>query len=272
MHDILKVTKECREIFISYGKLFCERVDPRIEKLKKVLDNESLIIKKTQNKVIISMLENFIQDNLVYSGLIKMGYFLILCDSEGYVIKLIHNDHLMDYFKEINLVEGASLRLEDSGTNAINLAMEYKMQVEICGEDHYCELFKNWYCTAMPVMDYNEAAIVAYLNLSCLNYQSINNQSLILKNIVNQIEKQLLFSHENNCMQGRKLNHTDKVILSYLARGYTRKSICALVHKSESSLKRRLYKLYNLFNADNDLTLVLNAIKAGVIDLNGNIL
>jgi len=239
MHDILKVTKECREIFISYGKAFSQGVDPKIKKLKKVLNDESVHVKKTQYKAIISILESMIQNNLVYSGLIKIGYFLILCDIEGYVIKLIHDDHLTDYFKEINLVEGASLKLEDSGTNAINLAMEYKVQVEICGEDHYCELFKNWYSTAMPIMDYNDTTIVAYLNLSCLIAQNINNQGLVLKNIVNQLEKRLLLSweNENNYRQG-KLTYTDKIILSYLARGYTRKSICELVNKSESSLKK----------------------------------
>jgi len=55
-----------------------------------------------------------------------------------------------------------------------------------------------------------------------------------------------------------------------LARPYN--YLLELVHKSESSLKRHLYKLYAVFNSDNDVTLILNAIKAGVIDLNGDIL
>jgi hypothetical protein len=38
MHDILKVTKECREIFISYGKAFSQGVDPKIKKLKKSVE------------------------------------------------------------------------------------------------------------------------------------------------------------------------------------------------------------------------------------------
>ncbi|SHE86841.1 hypothetical protein SAMN02746089_00912 [Caldanaerobius fijiensis DSM 17918] len=147
--------------------------------------------------------------NLIYNGLIKSGYFFILCDTEGYIIKLIYDDHLANYFKKINLVEGASLRLEDSGTNAINLAMEYKSRVEICGEDHYCELLKNWYCTAMPIINYNDTAIIAYLDMSCVNYSNINNQSLVLKNIVTQIEKYLSLKHEINYVLG-KLIYVDE--------------------------------------------------------------
>ncbi|WP_257875699.1 AsnC family protein [Thermoanaerobacterium thermosaccharolyticum] len=220
----------------------------------------------------MSLLNNLIDKSLRYKCLLLEGYFFILCDKNGYIIKLICDDKFNNYFNTLHFVEGSSLRLEDCGTNAISMAMKYKNQIELCGKDHYCKLFKDWYCTAIPIIDYCYGEVVAYLDVSRINVPSIKDQSAILKNIAIYIEEYLSYKSKNLSIVGSKLDDIDKLILSSLVRNGVRKLVTSEIGISDRTLRKHLNKLSNLFNVDNDLEIVRAAIKIGIIDIDGNIL
>lgn len=71
---------------------------------------------------------------------------------------------------------------------------------------------------------------------------------------------------------GPELYDTDILILSSLARNGARKVVMDDVGISDRALRNHLNKLGTLFKANNDIEIVLAAIKAGFIDLNGTIL
>ncbi|AFK85536.1 hypothetical protein [Thermoanaerobacterium aotearoense] len=220
----------------------------------------------------MSLLNSLIDKSLRYKCLLLEGYFFILCDKNGYIIKLICDDKLNNYFNTLHFAEGSSLRLEDCGTNAISMAMKYKNQIELCGKDHYCKLFKDWYCTAIPIIDYYCGEVVAYLDVSRINVPSIKDQSAILKNIAIYIEEYLSYRNKNLPIISSKLDDMDKLILSSLVRNGVRKLVTSEIGISDRTLRKHLNELSSLLNVDNDLEIVRAAIKIGIIDIDGNIL
>ncbi|SNX54259.1 LuxR C-terminal-related transcriptional regulator [Thermoanaerobacterium sp. RBIITD] len=272
MKSILSVEKGCEELINSYGESLLINVSPNIKFFDKVLSNEELAIRKDKNKHIISIIENLIRKNHIYDNLVKKGYFFIICDTDGYVVKLIYDEQLKNYFDALHFTEGISMRLKDCGTNAINLAIKTNKQVEINGKDHYCRLFSNWYCTAAPIIDYYSEKIIAYIDMTVVNKSYNKLRNIILSNISNYIEEIIMYRHEIYTTINSRLSLSDKLILTYLANGLNRKEIIKEMNISEATLRRYIEKLKIKLKAQNDIVLILNAINAGILDTCGNIL
>lgn len=260
---ILKIEEGCPELIESYGISYANNVDCNIMKLEKNLDTQSLEIKITKNKDLIEIVEYIIYN--IYRRLLEKGYIFILCDAECYAIKILYNEHLNDYFKQINLAEGVSFRTEDAGTNAINLAITYKKQIELEGKYHYCNLFKNWYCTTSPIIEYDSGETIGYLDLSYIGNCNIIDQSIILRNIVNCIETKLMY-REMACSAISKLNMLEIEILRFLSTGKGRKEICSEIAISERTLRRHLEKIYEILDVKNAIAAVAEAIRIGIIE------
>ncbi|MEG6570731.1 AsnC family protein [Thermoanaerobacterium thermosaccharolyticum] len=260
------------KLTVSYGESLLININPDKNSFDKTIDDDALLKKKRENNFLILLLNNFVNQCYRYKVLIKEGYFFILCDKDGYVIKIIANDQLNKDFKKLQFREGISLRLEDSGTNAVNIAMEYKSLAQLYGKDHYCDLFKDWYCTAMPITDHYSKEIVAYLDISRINVPSIKEQSISLKNIAIYLEKCISYRSENMSFVEEEIDDTDKLILSSLVRNGVRKAVMDEVGISDRTLRNHLNKLGILFDADNDIKIIMTAINIGIIDTHGNIL
>jgi len=257
---------------MSIGESKLSDVDLNKNSFNKILDKRELNRRKEDYKSIIYIFNIIFNSKGVFANLLEQGYFFALCDKEGYVIKLIYDQKLNDYFSRLHFVEGVSLRIEDCGTNAINLAMKLKRQVEICGTEHYCHLFKNWNCTAIPIVDYYEREIIAYLDMSTLNIDCLKEESVILCKIAYYIEKCLWHMHEKDDYLSSKLDHLDRLILSAMACKYERKIVLKEIGISERTLRRHIEKLYELFDVNNDLGIVMKAINNKIIDTYWNLL
>ncbi|AST56945.1 LuxR family transcriptional regulator [Thermoanaerobacterium thermosaccharolyticum] len=260
------------ELIMSIGESKLSGVDPNKNRFKKMLDEKELARRKENYKSIIYILDIIFNPKSAFANLLKQGYFFVLCDKDGYVIRLIYDQKLKDYFSRLHFVEGVSLRIEDCGTNAINIAMKLKRQVEICGTEHYCHLFKNWNCTAIPIVDYYGREIIAYLDMSVMNIDCLKEESVILWKIADYIEKCLWHMHEKDDYLSSKLDHLDRLILSVMACKYERKIVLKEIGISERTLRRHIEKLYELFAVNNDLGIVMKAINNRIIDTYGNLL
>lgn len=152
------------------------------------------------------------------------------------------------------------------------LDMKYNTLTEICGKDHSYDLFNNWYCTAMPIRDNYNGKTMGYLDISRIGIPNISEQSTILKNIVVYLEECISQKSEISSEIGTKIDDTDILILSSLARNYLRKIVIKDIDISERTLRRHINKLYNLMSVSNDVGLVMTAFNAGIIDSHGEIL
>ncbi|MGF7398015.1 AsnC family protein [Thermoanaerobacterium thermosaccharolyticum] len=225
MNNDMFIKRGNGKLTVSYGESLLLNINPDKNSFDKTIDDDALLKKKRENNFLILLLNNFVNQCYRYKVLIEEGYFFILCDKDGYVIEIIANDQLNKDFKKLQFKEGISLRLEDSGTNAVNIAMEYKSLVQLYGKDHYCDLLKDWYCTAMPITDHYSKEIVAYLDISRINVPSIKEQSISLKNIAIYLEKCISYRSENMSFVEEEIDDTDKLILSSLVRNGVRKVV-----------------------------------------------
>ncbi|MGF7398730.1 AsnC family protein [Thermoanaerobacterium thermosaccharolyticum] len=256
------------------GKNFFDKVniDPNKHIFDSSINDEELKYEKKKNNFLISMLYNAITRFVDYESFLKRGYFFILCNKNGYIIKIISNNELTNYFNKLNFKEGNSLRIEDCGINAVNLSMRYNNLTELGGNDHYCRLFKDWYCTAMPIKDGYYGRVIGYLDVSRIGINNIVYQNTFLKNIVSFIEEKISIKSEKISQIYAGLDDIDVLILSSLLRNGVRKAVLEEMGISEKTLRRRINKLYNLLNVNNDVRLIINAMYLRIISCYGDIL
>ncbi|MDI6632636.1 MAG: hypothetical protein AB1507_00070 [Bacillota bacterium] len=89
----------------------------------------------------------------------------ILCDPELVALKIFAAPEVLLAAGEIGVKPGTLFTEESCGTNALALAREYNRLVAIRGEQHYCRLFKDWWCVAGPVKD-PDGKTLGYLDIS----------------------------------------------------------------------------------------------------------
>ena len=57
--------------------------------------------------------------------------------------------------QQVGLGVGSSLAEEDIGTTASGLALRFVGPAVVCGDEHFCRVFRDWCCAAVPVGDGN---------------------------------------------------------------------------------------------------------------------
>lgn len=90
----------------------------------------------------------------IYSLLERTGYYIYLCDRNGYILDLLYNDALLSE-RDPSLVVGADRSERNVGTNAIGTALAVGMPIQIWGEEHYIQGHKPYTCTGAPIHDPN---------------------------------------------------------------------------------------------------------------------
>lgn len=95
----------------------------------------------------------------LYSFQENNHYIYILSDAKGIILDVSYPKNLIEYCDKINFKPGYSLQEKDCGTNAISLASTLKNRVYISGKQHFCNLFHNLNCIALPIYDENNHII-----------------------------------------------------------------------------------------------------------------
>jgi transcriptional regulator of acetoin/glycerol metabolism len=92
--------------------------------------------------------------------------------------------------EEAGVKPGTVFTEESCGTNALALAREHQRLVAIRGEQHYCRLFKDWWCVASPVKNPN-GEILGYLDISMHAEKELVSTIALLQSLVASIEDKL---------------------------------------------------------------------------------
>lgn len=92
--------------------------------------------------------------------------------------------------EEAGVKPGTVFTEESCGTNALALAREHQRLVAIRGEQHYCLLFKDWWCVASPIKD-PKGRIGGYLDISMHAKRELGLAAAHLQTLVDSIEREL---------------------------------------------------------------------------------
>jgi len=190
----------------------------------------------------------------LYPYFMDEDQLIILCNPEGYAVYLMSSPKTLELCFNMNICLGTCFREEICGTNAISLAMHLNKPVLIKGEQHYCQLFTDWSCTAMPVRSAG-GDIAGYLDVSMDSEKPLIHASAMVRMTVKYIEKILAeqgadkrTSPETVSLDTlnrfETLSSREKQVLASMAKGKTAGEISRTIGISEATVKTYRKRIY----------------------------
>lgn len=151
------------EIYASWLRSRAAKVDPLHMKTS-ILDQKEITQKLKQNKLLIDTVRPYMEK--LYSIVQGSGFYLLLCDKDGYVLDLIGDpDIIARGSHESMLVIGANRNENFAGTNAIGTALAIRNPIQIWAAEHYMEPHQKYTCSCAPIFDI-KGDILGCLNLT----------------------------------------------------------------------------------------------------------
>ena len=130
---------------------------------KKILKGKEITNNIEKNKNFLEVASPFIE--ILYDFLKGSGFFIILTDKEGCILKIIGDKEVIDIANDLNMVMGAFMSENSIGTNAMGTAIKENIPIQISEREHFIKAYHRWTCSAAPIHDIN-GDIIGSLNLS----------------------------------------------------------------------------------------------------------
>src|SRR6056297_772 len=192
----------------------------------------------------------------------------------GYCFFLINNQFIVEvmsasaniYLKlhALGIKKGFSFYEKYSGTNAVYLAEKMKKPVFILPGHHFCRPLNTYYSIAFPIID--NGSILGYINI--INKNIIKNEviclsDLLTSNIQLKLYNRQSYNNKINFKEG--LSEKQLYILKMIANGLTESSLAEELHLSRSTIKYHKQRLYNIFEVNSQIEMVVKAFKNGLL-------
>lgn len=94
---------------------------------------------------------------------------LFVTDYQGVNLEIVGDPRTIEGARGIGLVPGCSWKETVSGSNAVGTAMATRRPTQVHGEEHYCQGFKPWTCTAGIISDPYDKQMIGVLDVSGLS-------------------------------------------------------------------------------------------------------
>ena len=192
-------------------------------------------------------------------------FFLI---NHNYIIEEIAcSFNLKIELEHKGITKGFSFSEEYSGTNAVFLAGKLEKPVHILPGHHFCKPLNSWYSIAYPII--LKQQLIGFINV--ISKDKIESEIICLTELlVNNLKLKIVTKKKKE----PKLNYTNKLsdkqfyILKKIANGLTEKALASDLNLSISTIKYHKKKLFNFFNADSNIEMVVKAFKKGLLSFN----
>ncbi|MFA9398173.1 MAG: sigma-54-dependent Fis family transcriptional regulator, partial [Clostridiaceae bacterium] len=182
------IIKESHERSKNYG-VEKSRIFPR-----KILRPEETVNNIEKNKMLLNISSQFMKN--LYDFLESSGFFIVLTDKEGSILKILGDDSVMEVANSLNMVVGASMSEYSIGTNAMGTAIKEDIPIQISEKEHFITAYHRWTCSAAPIHDVN-GNIIGTLNLTG-DREKVHSHTLgLVVAAVNSIENQIKVENAN---------------------------------------------------------------------------
>ncbi|MDD2563917.1 MAG: sigma 54-interacting transcriptional regulator [Salinivirgaceae bacterium] len=132
-----------------------------------VLSSEELdVLIKKNDRLIVHAASIIFQ---VFKTVSESGFFINLTDSEGCILLIFGDDHILEEARKLKMVEGAYMNESSIGTNSMGLAIHDKKPVQVTAKEHFISAYHNWTCSAAPILQNGEV-------IGCINMTGHANQ------------------------------------------------------------------------------------------------
>lgn len=152
-----------------------------------------------------------IMNNL--ADIVRASHFLlVLTDSCGYILETIGDGTVSFWAQDLRFERGMLWSDEEVGSNAIGIALEQDIPLQMAGAEHYCESHHRWTCSAAPIHGLG-GEVVGCINLSG-DAEAMHSHTLgIVVAAALGIETQLKQNHNTNLMHTALNSTSDSVVI-----------------------------------------------------------
>jgi Transcriptional activator of acetoin/glycerol metabolism len=140
---ILKSWERCKKLDVNPYQTFASII----------LGPEALQAKIEENKRLIEAASETMMD--IYNFIKGSESIFGLFDKDGYALKMVGDQELINHTRKGNFKEGACWDELGAGTNGVSLALVEKRPIQIWGYEHYCRCSHYWAGSAAPIHDLN---------------------------------------------------------------------------------------------------------------------
>jgi transcriptional regulator of acetoin/glycerol metabolism len=212
------------------------------------------------NNVLISIFERMVRN---VNHFITTNHLFLLSDRDGNLLFVTGTKMILQMIKTSGIEIGMSFSEESIGTNAIALAMKLKQSVYFFPEQHYCSLFKKWYCYAVPL--YIGGEIKAYLDISTVEHDMKREFIAITQLMVEKIVYEYIATCSPKIDGEIKFNARQLAILKLLSQGLTAEAIALETGISVNTVKYHKKMLFRKLDAQSIGEAISKAVMAGLI-------
>ena len=177
----------------------------------------------------------------------------------------------------MNLGLGTCFGEDICGTNAIALSMYLKEIVVTKGEQHYCQLFKDWIYVAAPISS-PVGDIVSYLDVSMNSEEELGHTLALVQSAVVCIEQKMHIEKLLGEMTPKKiaspetlsrfetLSRREREVFRLMAGGETIPKIAKTINVSLNTAKTYQKGVYKKLKIKNKIDCSNKARRLGILD------
>lgn len=251
------------ELEASYARCRSLGVLVELVKPQKILPKTRLFPRLASNSLLLTVVEQIIGPD--YYADSQNDHIYILCDAELVALKLFATPEVLLAAEETGIKPGTTFTEESCGTNALALAREHNHLVAIRGDQHYCRLFKDWWCVASPIKDPG-GKILGYLDISMHAEKELGLSMAHLQTLATLIEREFLLLE---CYQARngdgllpaptyllpeiaeKLSTREQEVLHLLLSWLSDEEIARRLFLGSTTVKKHRWNIYQKLGVSN---------------------
>ena len=150
----------------SWGRCLSQGVNPEQQAAPLMAYEDTLHELQHQNNELIDCARPILEQASFY--LRDFETILFLTDYQGLNLQIVGDQRTLYDANGIGLVLGSGWNEVVSGSNAVGTAMATRRPTQVHGEEHYCQGFKPWTCTAAVIADPYDNQMMGVIDLSGL--------------------------------------------------------------------------------------------------------
>jgi transcriptional regulator of acetoin/glycerol metabolism len=241
----------------SYSRSIHAGVNPNLERLTDVVTGEGLQKIQFQYDPLQRAARDLFEET--YSKLSDKSCAFVLTDPEARILELYSCPEVIEECLKRSVKRGASLAEERCGTNAVALALYYQDTIVLRGAQHFCKLFRDWCCVAVPIFDREDQPLGC---IDCsMSYEASLGEKLPLLQML--AEKLVSFWSEHDARPSRKVTQRRWEIIELLSKGYSSKQVAYELKLNPRTVETHLRRMREQWNAKTTCELVTKILNSG---------
>lgn len=129
----------------------------------KILKGREVHTHLARNEYLLKVASPFME--IIYDSVANSGFFILLTDNEGCILKSVGDPEIIDESEKLNMVVGAYMHEKNIGTNAMGTAISENQAIQVTASEHFISAYHRWTCSAAPIHNC-KGEIIGSLNLT----------------------------------------------------------------------------------------------------------